>query len=337
MRTYHKSIIFTKVPLTKHFRFLDVFQIYPANLENLPASDMQRHFPAIIEYWTTEEENVNVPSMFEEVKNLFTVTGRMMNKLDLLLSLLTTFSNNLFFRYTDSAGTWALPMLKDNPGEEANEWSSKWSLYLYYVPGLNEQLKITKFSDQFVADITLIKHFPYYMDDPNLDLDFKKEVQFPTTIYMDFDSYFKQSPEIQEILKTAISYAVSAAEMRLSKKTLSIIAAFTAVETMVNLEFKDMEVANCETCGQPQFKVSKKYRDYLLKYIGHTASNKKKFNSYYSLRSKIVHTGQRFKTESLFGEVTDKEKDEEFLNHLEILQMCKLAVVQWLLKNRPSD
>lgn len=161
----------------------------------------------------------------------------------------------------------------------------------YYAPGLNEQLKITGFSDRFVEDITLINHFPYYMDDPNLDLDYKKEIQFPITIYMDFDSYFKQPREIREVLNTAVSYAVSAAEMRFAKKTLSIIAAFTAVETMVNLEFKEMEVTNCETCGQPQFKVSKKYRDYLLKYIGHSANNKKKFNAYYSLRSKIVHTG----------------------------------------------
>lgn len=114
--------------MTKHFRFLYIFQIYPANLENIPVSDMQRHFPAIIEYWTTEEKNVPVPSMFEEVKNLFTTTGRMMNKLDLLLCLLTSFSNNLFFRYTNSTGTSALPMLKDNPREEVNEWSSNWSL-----------------------------------------------------------------------------------------------------------------------------------------------------------------------------------------------------------------
>ncbi|MBC7450537.1 MAG: hypothetical protein H7259_03515 [Cytophagales bacterium] len=335
MKTYHKSIIFTKVPLTRHFRFLDVFQIYPANLEGLPYSKMQRHFPAIIEYWTTAEENIAVPDLFEAISDMFTVTARMMNKLDLLLSLLSTFSNHLFFRYTDSTGTWGIPMLKDDPGEEANTWSSKWNLNLFHSPEFRDQLNISEFSSQSVPDIKLIDHFPYYMNDPNLDSDYNKEISFPETIYMDIDSYFKQPVETQAVMDAAISYSVSAIELRQNKKTLSILAAFTSVETMVNFEFKDMEVTNCLICGQPQFKVSKKYRDYLLKYIGDTSRNKKKFNAYYSLRSKIVHTGQRFKTERLFNEVTQKEKDEEFLNHLEILQMSKLAIVQWLLKNRP--
>ena len=56
----------------------------------------------------------------------------------------------------------------------------------------------------------------------------------------------------------------------------------------------------CEECGQQKYGVSRKFREYLLKYIGDSPNNKRKFNNYYSLRSKIVHTGRQLKTELLF-------------------------------------
>ena len=137
-------------------------------------------------------------------------------------------------------------------------------------------------------------------------------------------------------MDTAIAYAVSAFEIRGSHKSLSVIASFTSVETMVNFEFRNIDPEKCETCGQLRFSVAKKYRDFLLKYIGDSPTNKQKFNRFYTLRSKIVHTGERFKTETLFNEATTEQQDQEFIDHLEIVQLCRLAIVQWLLKNPPE-
>ena len=335
MKTFHSTIIFTKTPLNKYFRFLDVFQILPCHhLKDLPYSDLQRHYPAILEYWTSYEEEVAVPEIFEGLKDFVTSTTRMIVKQDLILSLLSCFTNHLFFRYSDTTGTWGVPMLDDNASrEEMDTWSSKWNLVLFHSPGLSKQLKITGFSKHQYNDIELSKHFPYYQDDPNLDTDKNREITFPETIYMDLDSYFSQDKESKDVLNTAISYAVSAIELKQIKKTMSVVAAFTAVETMVNFEFRNQEAEKCNTCGQLQFKVAKKYRDYLLKYLGDSAHNKKKFNAYYSLRSKIVHTGQRFETESLFADVPEEKKNKEYLDQLEILILSKFAVVQWLLRN----
>jgi len=332
-RTYHKTIVFTKTPLLRTFKYKDIFQIYPANLENMPDSNLKRHYPIILEYWTDETENVNMPSEYEELKDLFTETATLLTKQDMILSLLTVISNHLFFRYNDTTGMWGIPILKDDAGEEANTWSSKWNLAFYHAPGLPAQLKITEFTNVDYSKIDYVHHFPYYLQDPNLDFTATKEINFPATIDMTLDSYFSKSDKIRVILDTAISYTVSAMELRQQKKTLSIISSFTAVETMVNLEYRDAEVENCETCGQQKFKVAAKYRDYLLKYIGTGTNNKKKFNMYYSLRSKIVHTGVRLKTETLFADLPKEEKDKEFLNLIEILQMGKLAIIQWLLNN----
>lgn len=286
----------------------------------MPVSSFQRHYPIIVEYWTTEQEVIVVPELFEEVPLTYTNTARMLNKLDMILSILSVCSNHLFFRYKNVEGTWTFSIEKDDLGEEINAVSSKWGLFMYYFPEMGEQLKITGFTDQVHQDVALVSHFPYYFDDPNLDADRKREITFPETIYMDIDSYLSQSEETRKVLDTAIVYAISAFEIRGSHKSLSVIASFTSVETMVNFEFRNVEPEKCETCGQLRFSVAKKYRDFLLKYIGDSSTNKKKFNRFYTLRSKIVHTGERFKTETLFNEATTEQQDQEFIDHLEIVQ-----------------
>ena len=338
MITYHSALIFTKTPLKRHFRYRDLFQVFPADhLEGLPSSALQKHYPAILEYWVSDEEPAPIMDVFKDMTDFLAPTTRQIIKQDLILSLLSCFTTHLFFRYTDMNGVWGLPAPgPEVPEEEINNWSSAWNLTLFYTPTLAEQLKITAFSPQRYEDVTFVRHFPYYQHDPNLDLDSKREITFPETIYMDLDSYFAQDTATREVIDTAISYSVSAIEFRSSKKNMSVVAAFTAVETMVNFEFRDVEPQQCGTCGQLQYKVMKKYRDYLLKYLGDSPHNKKKFNSYYSFRSRIVHTGERLQTEKLFADVPDEARDTEFITQLEILILSKFAIVQWLLKNRKA-
>lgn len=333
MRKFHKSIIFSKTILKGYYSYKDYFQIYPANLDKMPKSEFQRHFPIIIEYWTDKNDMIEVSSEFDMIKNFASDIATIETKLDRILALLSVISNHLFFRYNDSLGFWGMPMLKDNPGEEANEWSSKWNLQLFHWPEKSKQLSISNFTKLNLNEVKFKEHLNYYQSFPNLDFEAKKEITFPKTINKVLDSYFSKNPGIQAIIDTAISYSISAIEFRQNKKTLSILCSFTSMETMVNLEFRDDKPEICSECGQLKYKVSKKYRDFLLKYIGKGQANKKKFNSYYSLRSNIVHTGARLKTENLFVDIPKEEKKKEFLKHIEILQLGKLAIVNWLYKN----
>jgi hypothetical protein len=338
MKTYHSTIIYTKTPLLNQFRYKDLFQILPAShLEGLPSSKLQRHYPILLQFWVNDEEVINVPVVFEEIKDFVSHNTRIIIKQDQILSLLSCLTNHLFFRYTDMDGIWGVPILNDDPGENANQWSSKWCLPFFHAPGLPPQLKIDDFSPLLYPEMEYVEHFPYYQNDPNLDMDSKRAITFPETIYLDLESYYAKGQDTRAILDTAISYAVSAIQLKSTKKTMSIVAAFTAIETMVNFEFSDFEPEHCGTCNQPQYKVAKKYRDYLLNYIGKSDKNKKKFNAYYNLRSKIVHTGQRFKTENLFADVAEDVKQKEMVDQIEILILSKMAIFQWLLKNPGGD
>jgi hypothetical protein len=338
MKKYRRSIFFTKAPLPGLYRYRDVFQIFPADLENMPKSSLQNHFPNILEYWIDDYEKVTPTSIFEDLGELqehFSDNATALRKEDKILGLLSAFTNNLFFRYRDLEGTWGIPVLRDAPEEEeANSWSSIWCLPLFHFPDLPRQFRIDTFTDVALPAIKRLPHIAFYTYYPNLDSDKTKHIILPHTIDLLFDAYFSLAPSTMSILDAAIANTVSAIELNNSRKTLSLLASFTAMETMVNLEYKDAPLERCPSCGQPRYCIAKKFREYLLKYIGNSQYNKKKFNAYYTLRSKIVHTGRQLRTELLFNDVPKADRDEELLTRTEILQIGKMSITNWLLKNQ---
>lgn len=332
MKKFQRAIFFTKVPLTGFYRFRNIFQIFPAELENMPKSIHQQHHPNIIEFWIKDDEKISLPFELEVLEDFFATTGAGMAKLDKFLGLLSTFTNNLFFRYKDTTGIWGIPMLKDNPGKEANSWHSMWCMTMFHFPELPQQFMIEKFTEMTIQPIKKLAHKIFYTYEPNLDSESEKEIVLPDTIDLLFESYFSLDSTKMVFVDAAVFYTVSAIELNNNRKTLSLLSSFTFMETMVNLEFKDVAAEKCQ-CGQLKYSVSRKFKDYLLKYIGNSERNKKTFNNYYSLRSKIVHTGTLLKTELLFADIPKDKAHSELETRIGVLQIGKLAITNWLLKN----
>lgn len=333
MKKFQRTVIFTKTILEGSFKYKDLLQVFPAELNGMPYSKMQEHFPVILEYWVDENDTIVAEKDWGDFVYSFTETATILSKQDMILSLLTTCTNHRFFRYTDLTGSWGMPILKDDPGEEANSWASKWYWPQFFFPGLPEQLRISDFTELTIEPVKKINNKLYYVANPNIDFDKDKSITFPELLEETLDAYFSLSPDAKRIIDVAVSYSVSAIELRLQKKTLSLLASFTSLETMVNLEFKNMAPEKCSACGQAKYSIAKKFREFLLKYVATANSNKKKYNDYYTLRSKIVHAGQQVKNEKLFSGLTDDEQHKEFITQIEIIQMGKMAIIHWLLIN----
>ncbi len=337
MKKFERVIIFTKVPLDGFYRYKDIFQIFPADFTNMPDNPYKRHYVNILEYWFTEEEKIIRETEYENLKELFSLTATTVTKQDKIISLLNSFTNNSFFKYNSNDYVWAMPLLFNEAtkeiSEEVNFLSSQWCSKGFHFPTLPNQLQITGFTNVNLNEVKKLPHSLFYTFYPNLDNDRNQSIVFPESFDTILDSYFSLAKEIMVILDAAIGYNVAAIELISKKRTLALLASFTAMETMVNLEYRDQVTENCKNCGQVKFKVAKKFRDYLLKYIGESLENKKKFNSYYSLRSKIVHTGMRLKAEILFSEFPKEDLEAEYISRIEILQTGKLAIANWLIMN----
>ncbi len=343
MKIFHRAIFFTKIPLVGHYKFKDIFQIFPYDLKNIQTEIFYKHYPNILEFWSTDEEITITPNLddifelsneFEYEKLFFNSIPISLSKQDKILALLTTFTNNHFFRYSDIEGFWGIPNFREIKNEVPDSWTSKWCEKMYLTPEVQKQFKIEEFTIHGYNEINKIKQKEYFLNDPNIDFDSNKEIILPDTIDQLFENYYSLDPKTAFIINAATQYINNAIEFKDSRKTLSLLVSFIAMETMVNLEYKDEKSIPCPKCTQEIYSVCRKFREYLLKYLGDTAYNKKKFNKYYNLRSKIVHTGRQLETESLFSEVPDSIKDNEFLTRIEIIQISKLAIINWLLYPR---
>lgn len=335
MKQYHKTIFFTKSPLSGYYKFEEIFQIYPADLENMPTIDAFReyHFPNVLEYWTSDDEIVTIPAAFEGLEEMHTLTARRKRKETQVLDLLSAFSNNLFFSYSSIDGAWGFPVGQGRSGEEVNTQSSSWCFHMYFFPDLPRQLRIDGFTSYQGNGIEMADYDTFYTHYPNLDNNRDEPIIFPSVMNELIHAYYSLDTKTQSSIDFAISYTVSAVSLHYSNKTLSILSSFTSLETLVDLEYSGQKVEKCDTCGQPRFKVASKFRDFLLKYIGNTDENKKKFNTYYSFRSKVIHTGRQLATEKLFAEVSEDVASKELTTRIEILQLGKMALTRWLLIN----
>ena len=92
---------------------------------------------------------------------------------------------------------------------------------------------------------------------------------------------------------TAMNHLYTSMELHSKRKTTAMISAFTAIETMMNYEYRAVKPEHCDTCGQlDNTKSPNVFRNFLMKYTGTSDANRKTFNQLYSLRSKVIHTGE---------------------------------------------
>lgn len=332
---FHKTLIFTKVPLYHHYRFKDDFQIYPAHLENMPKSEFQADFPAILEFKTNKNDLLNIDSediIFKEIDSLLATK---LTKEKEILNLLTLFSNNRFFTYENLKGFWGInmPNIQEDFTKEINDLHSRWTIPRFYWKDLSQYLKLESLTNEHLKfpKMKFKSHFDYYEKNPNIDFDSNDMIIFPNTFEVGVKKYYSLNTDVKKIIDTAILFFIDAVELIETKPTIAVVSAFTAIETMVNFYFSDFIPEKCECCGQLKYKISKKYKDFLIEVVGGDLRNKSKFNKLYSLRSKIIHTGSYFKSQNLWNNLSRQEKDSEFLTIYEILTLSRLSIVNWIL------
>lgn len=247
MRQYIKSIIFTKTPLTRKFKYEDLFQIYPLNLANAPNSKLTDHFPMTIEFWYETDSLPKINGFdSDQVNNLFAKTTAQINRLIEITNLLSSISNYKFFFYRRPETFWSVPIPEENI-DEFNNTSSIWSMSLYRFPNIGEKLKIDGFTEVDFDDVELIPQRNYYWFNP---VESKaKNIDFPDTINDILARYFEIEESKKIVMLSSIYQICNGLELFHHMKSLSFFSFVSAIETLVNYEFRNEKIEyECNEC-----------------------------------------------------------------------------------------
>lgn len=345
-RQYIKNIIFTKTPLENKFKFGDIFQIYPLNIENAPNSKKTKHFPMIIEFWYDSDELPDVQeSDSEDVNNWIAKTTAQTNRLIELTSLLSSITNYQFFFYRKPETFWSVPFVEEE-SEDINNISSSWTASLYIYPEIAKDLEIKGFTEPDFKEVSLIPQNKYYWYNPIESID--KSIDFPDFIADILTQYFEIKGNKKSVILSSIYQINNGIELFNRVKSLSFFSFVSAIETLVNYEFRDEGVEYhcidcktlkssdriCKKCGRPIWGVAVKYREFLFKYVSDEPKAKKMYNEIYTIRSKITHTDYLMNGENFLNWEFNDKTEEVSTKHLEVMQLARRSLINWILKNK---
>ena len=346
MRVYYRNIVFSDHELTRGLKYKDIFQLKPMCFERAPNSNMLRIFPLLIEYWiesidSTEIENHGSNRLTGPLLELSIQSS----KVHELLDLLTSITNYNFFWYGGNNFEWYIPV-PENRSEVNNNSRSTVGWGIYYYPEMSNDLRITEFSGQDYSNVTLINDYYYFTH-----FDKFKNIVFPVSYRSFLDIYFELSEPTKTKIKAVIKLIKHGIETFSKFKSLSFLSFISAIETLVDEEYRDENKKivfrcdkckslkespfKCETCGQPILAIGFKFKEFLKNYISPSPGSVTKYSKIYNLRCKIAHSGSLLLGDNNLNVWDKPEKSEkEYITHLETMQLSRLSLFNWILNKQ---
>lgn len=321
----------TKTPLRTAYQYRDVFILQPIVRDGVPKCPYARHYPAFLDFYidtdvTKTEIELMAPSL-DRVKEICT--------------LLTALSNFEFFTYSTSDFAWGAVApscsFDEMTTEETIFWNKQARNSVWMVPSYTYEEFA---SDRLISSIALESpnkrmicdsNPRYFHDEP--DEYGKSGIILPENITCALDTYYGLDLNSRKSVFAAMTLISNGINLGVQYQSLGFISYISAIETLVSLEYKKVKVEHCKECGQPRYKVSKKFLDLLAKYVSSTEKSQSKFKKMYNLRSKIAHTGELFISDVEFNLLKRDEMDGEWFRYLEVQQLARLCVFRWLLMN----
>ena len=337
MKYFRRSIIFTKRPLKEAFRFRDIFILQPIAREGIPSCPYANHYPSFLDYWIIEGEG----------KSDIDLIPKDINRVREICAILTSLSIFEVFTYDSSMRAWGIVApaktfeeMTEDEVETANE-KAKESVWIPFTGFMYREFSqdrvITNLSIHEKNTEMVLDRDPFYFTNHPIEED-KEKVLFQDRIKTALDTYYGLPEDAQKRVFSAMMLIANGIKMGVQHQSLGFISYVSSIETMVELENRDLKIQHCETCGQPIYSVRKKFLSFLEKYVSRTESSKKKFSDLYNLRSRIAHSGKLFISDLEFSLLNQEETNKEWFKYMEVQQLARLSLFRWLLFNgTPND
>ena len=319
-----QAIIMTNLKVVGQYEYKNQFKILPTP-EDAPMPDavFGWPYPCIIQY-ENDGDFDDIERYGHKVPGTF-VKGRHSEKiLSEILSILSLFSIYRFFQY-HSEKSWFVTI--NNIVEKPNiQLHCGFANFSY---DLNNNSKVMSY-----PQIKMITPEEYYKYDCTYNFN-EPYVSFPDILPLLLDKYFELDND------TKLAYLTSSTLFNQGKEMLikgygSIAFAIlvSSIENLVSYIHKDEKPESCPTCGNINYSVTRKFKDFMNKFAGNTPEFKKYAEQIYKQRSKILHSGSLFLGEVepiSLDETEDLQLSYESDDRRILLKICRMCLINWLL------
>lgn len=315
-------------------QYLPKFVIRPCP-DNFPRPPFEiGHYPYFIDYETVEVSqkmgildysfSLNEKPKFNDFK-LFPIPTSVsqenenLRTYNELLILINSLSNSYFFDYKGKQH-WTL--LLDGSFD-----------HIFGQEGYN--------APNFSTVIENFEEIPNYnLIDPILfsfnDNDTLERIKFNDILKIFYNS---DKIEIKKLYLNACIVLNKSFEIREIDLSASYLFMISAIEALIKIEYSGQSIKVCKSCGQPMYKVSRKFKDFIDKY-GFEVDNKTK-NKFYEMRSNIAHSGQLLELSynSKMGIESQEDFDSKYKREMDRLyyesfkSLAKLCFRTFLFEN----
>lgn len=151
-----------------------------------------------------------------------------------------------------------------------------------------------------------------------------------------FDNYFKLDDVVRSRYNASIFLYQNMRKIFLTSASMAIVGLISAIENLMELERERNKfvVPQCKECKSPIYKISARFKDFMLKYSEFEVDDKNKLlNKFYSRRSKISHTGAILEIDQLISRFSMQEHRE----FTEIETHVRIALFNYLLKYQQGN
>lgn len=203
----------------------------------------------------------------------------------------------------------------------------------FFFWGFNKRkIPIKKFSSKYYPD-TKTGNIKWYQD-KTLDDRNIPEIIFPKDISKWLDIYEKMNSETKKVFRKSLYLYYSGIDLKSSYPSQSFMSLISAIETLIN--FEEYSPKKCERCNQDEFKVSKRFKDFILKYAysnKKNESNNKFINDLYSKRSNITHNGNILIADLFWDDKTELVDWKESFLHKDLIGVARVCLINWIIIN----
>ena len=178
-------------------------------------------------------------------------------------------------------------------------------------------------------------YYHYYLD--GTPKSYPDEVVFPNCAAAVLQAYEALDEKTQRTIDAITQLIDNGLALVGRMKSLSFLSFVSAIEALVTLDNTE-DPEKCESCGQPKYRVTHKFINFLDTYVDggrKVGKHRRIFSDIYKRRSEIAHTGALLLGDAHEHWEAKEMREKQFRLHKMTMQFARLSLVNWLLTRSP--